>query len=120
MKSRKFLCRRELPGRRRAFHALPALNSGRVELPPDNRLVNELLGLERRTARGGKDSIDHAPGGHDDRANVCAGLVSTKAASSYDLELFINGSRADDKPKRTRSQRRPLKEALRQAGFPLN
>jgi hypothetical protein len=99
---------------------LPALNSGRVELPPDDRLVNQLLGLERRTARSGKDSIDHAPGGHDDRANVIAGLTSTKAASSYDLETFINGSRADDKPKRTHSQRRPLKEALRAAGIPLN
>ena len=99
---------------------LPALNSGRVELPPDDRLVNELLGLERRTARSGKDSIDHPPGGHDDRANVIAGIVSTKAASSYDLETFINGSRTDDKPKRNHSQRRPLIEALRQAGFPLN
>lgn len=56
---------------------LPALNSGRVELPPDDKLVNQLLGLERRTARGGKDSIDHPPGGHDDRANVVAGLVSS-------------------------------------------
>ncbi len=56
---------------------LPALNSGRVELPPDDKLVNQLLGLERRTARGGKDSVDHGPGGSDDRANVCAGLVST-------------------------------------------
>jgi hypothetical protein len=99
---------------------LPALNSGRVELPPDDRLVNQLIGLERRTARGGRDSIDHPPGSHDDRANVIAGLVSTKATSSYDLETFINGSRADDKPKRTRSQRRPLKEALRRAGIPLN
>ncbi|MFC1777028.1 hypothetical protein ACFL3I_06780 [Pseudomonadota bacterium] len=99
---------------------LPALNSGRVELPPDTRLVNELLGLERRTARSGKDSIDHPPGGHDDLANVIAGQVSTKAGSSYDLELFINGTRADDRPKRTHTGRRPLIEALRQAGIPLN
>jgi hypothetical protein len=100
---------------------LPALNSGLVELPPDDRLVNELLGLERRTARSGKDSIDHSPGGHDDRANVIAGIVSTKAASSYDLEKFINGSRAsDEKPKHTHTGRRPLKEALRAAGVPLN
>ena len=100
---------------------LPALNSGRVELPPDDRLVNQLIGLERRTARGGRDSIDHAPGGHDDRANVIAGLVSTKAASSYDLELFIYGCRAgDEKPQHTRPRRRTLIDALRQAGFPLN
>ena len=26
----------------------------------------QLCGLDRRTARGGRDSIDHAPGGHDD------------------------------------------------------
>ena len=98
---------------------LPALNSGRVELPPDDRLVNQLIGLERRTARGGRDSIDHAPGGHDDRANVIAGLVSTKARSTYDLELFINGRRAGD-AKPTHPQRRPGIEALRRAGIPLN
>jgi hypothetical protein len=33
-------------------------------------------GLERRTARGGRDSIDHAPGGHDDLANAVAGAVA--------------------------------------------
>lgn len=64
---------------------LPALNSGRVEIPPDDKLVNQIIGLERRTSRGGKDSIDHPPGSHDDRANVVAGLVSTasKRRSNY-------------------------------------
>ena len=100
---------------------LPALNSGRVELPPDDRLVNQLIGLERRTARGGRDSIDHAPGGHDDRSNVVAGLVSTKPASSYDLELLINGRRAnDEKPQHSRTRRRPMIDALRSAGIPLD
>jgi len=99
---------------------LPALNSGRVELPPDDRLVNQLIGLERRTARGGRDSIDHAPGGHDDRANVIAGVVSAKAASSYDLELFINGRRASDEKSPTFIRRRPVIEAFRQAGIPLD
>jgi hypothetical protein len=33
--------------------------------------------LERRTARGGRDSIDHPPGAHDDLANAVAGLCST-------------------------------------------
>ena len=32
--------------------------------------------LERRTSRGGRDSIDHAPGAHDDLANAAAGVVS--------------------------------------------
>ncbi len=55
---------------------LPALNSGRVELPPDPRLASQLIGLERRTSRAGKDSIDHPPGGSDDRSNATAGVVA--------------------------------------------
>jgi hypothetical protein len=55
---------------------LATLNSARAELPPDERMIVQFLGLERRTARGGRDSIDHAPGGHDDRANAAAGLVA--------------------------------------------
>ena len=45
---------------------LPLLNSGRIVLPKSDRLVNQICGLERRTARSGKDSIDHGPQGHDD------------------------------------------------------
>jgi hypothetical protein len=92
-----------------------------VEIPPDDRLVNQLIGLERRTARGGRDSIDHSPGSHDDRANVIAGLVSTKAASTYDIELFMNGHKSgDEKLKHNRSIRRPLIDAIRAAGIPLD
>ncbi len=54
---------------------LPVLNSGRAELLNLPRLASQLTGLERRTARGGRDSIDHAPGGHDDVANVVAGAL---------------------------------------------
>lgn len=54
---------------------VPALNSGRVSLLDDERAVAQLVGLERRTARGGRDSVDHAPGGHDDIANAIAGAV---------------------------------------------
>jgi hypothetical protein len=54
---------------------LPLINSQRASLLDDKRLVSQLIGLERRTSRGGKDSIDHAPGGHDDLANATAGAV---------------------------------------------
>lgn len=54
---------------------LPLLNSGKVELLDDRRLVNQLVSLERRTARGGKDSIDHAPASHDDLINSVAGAL---------------------------------------------
>jgi hypothetical protein len=55
---------------------LPALNSGQVRLPDNGRLVAQLVALERRTARSGKDSIDHPPNGSDDVANAVAGAVS--------------------------------------------
>ena len=49
---------------------LPIINSRKLDLLDDARLLTQMLGLERRTARGGRDSIDHAPGAHDDLANA--------------------------------------------------
>jgi hypothetical protein len=40
-----------------------------------DRLMAQLISLERRTSRGGKDSIDHPPGGHDYVANAVAGVL---------------------------------------------
>ncbi|NIM96665.1 MAG: hypothetical protein GTO24_00860 [candidate division Zixibacteria bacterium] len=59
---------------------LPLINSGEVELLDNQKLLNQLINLERRTARGGRDSIDHPPGGHDDLANAVAGcFVASRA-----------------------------------------
>lgn len=55
---------------------LPLLNSEQCELLDDQRLINQLQGLERRTSRGGRDSIDHAPGAHDDVVNAAAGALT--------------------------------------------
>ena len=55
---------------------LPLLNSGRIALLDHPRLLTQLATLERRASRGGRDSIDHGPGAHDDVANaVCGALV---------------------------------------------
>ena len=54
------------------LHLLPLMTTGRIELPPEPRLRVELLGFERRTSRGGRDSVDHRPGSHDDLANAVA------------------------------------------------
>jgi hypothetical protein len=54
---------------------LPALNGGRVRLLDSPRLVAQLVNLERRTARGGRDTIDHASGSHDDVANAACGAL---------------------------------------------
>jgi hypothetical protein len=63
---------------------LPLLNAHRIDLLDDKKALAQLCGLERRTSRAGKDSIDHAPNGHDDMANAVAGCASVlQAASSY-------------------------------------
>ena len=63
---------------------LPRLNSGQIVLPRHDRLVAQIVGLERRTGRSGKDSIDHPPNGHDDLANVVAGATAVAKRGSYD------------------------------------
>lgn len=68
---------------------LPLLNSAQVELLDNKRLRSQLMGLERRTSRGGRDSIDHAPMGHDDVANAAAGVIvelGTKLSSVNPLD----------------------------------
>ena len=73
---------------------LPLLNSRRVELLDNKALVTQLCGLERRTARGGRDSIDHAPNAHDDVANAVSGALvesgplGTKASTLVAAPLF--------------------------------
>jgi len=52
------------------------INGGRVALLDLPVLHAQLQGLERRVARGGKDSIDHGPGGRDDVANAAAGALT--------------------------------------------
>lgn len=64
---------------------LPLINSQRVELPDIRRLKDELAGLERRTSRTGKDSIDHAPGQHDDLINAAAGALVM--ANSFKVQM---------------------------------
>jgi hypothetical protein len=67
---------------------LPLLNSRRVDLLDNKRLFNQISGLERRTARGGRDSIDHAPGAHDDVGNSAAGALVRVAGEMDALEIW--------------------------------
>ena len=71
---------------------LAAINSARIELPPCDIVKRQLAGLERRTSRSGRDSIDHAPGGHDDRANAVAGLlVASKRQRPRSITKTVRG-----------------------------
>ena len=68
---------------------LPLLNSRRCQLLDNRRLTSQLHGLERRTARGGKDSIDHGPGAHDDVANACAGAIVLASAYVRPMNFHV-------------------------------
>jgi hypothetical protein len=70
---------------------LPLVNSRVCDLLESPRLLAQLTGLERRTARSGKDSIDHSPGAVDDLANACAGAI-----------VLASAVRGDGKEKRER------------------
>jgi hypothetical protein len=52
-------------------------------------LTNQLVGLERRTTRAGRDSIDHAPSGHDDLANAVAGTFDVIAGRAHVPRLIL-------------------------------
>ena len=80
--------------------ALSVLNSGRLELLDDDRLITQITRLERRTARGGRDSIDHGPSGHDDLANsalaLAAILGTRRVREPGDPLVYFGPSRRDD------------------------
>jgi hypothetical protein len=88
---------------------LPLLNSGRVELLDHPRLVAQLLGLERRTARGGKDSIDHGPGAHDDLCNsACGVLLPAAELAGSGPVIQVGGTRMVTEMPRLRREDMPL------------
>jgi hypothetical protein len=66
---------------------LPILNGRRVELLDHPKLVAQVCSLERRTARGGRDSIDSPPNAHEDIANVVAGVVTGLIVEQYIAEI---------------------------------
>jgi hypothetical protein len=87
---------------------LPLINSRRIELLDHPKLISQLCSLERCTARGGRDSIDHPPNAHDDLANVCAGLAASalNKYGGYDVTMnWVDGDNADD-PDGARAWRR--------------
>jgi len=76
---------------------LPRLNSRRASLLDSKRLIEQLVGLERRTSRAGKDSVDHAPGGRDDLANAVAGAIvyaTSTTKMTFTPPLICGGQRA--------------------------
>lgn len=55
---------------------LAHLNSRTIDLLDHPVLVDQMVSLERRVTRTGREQITHPPRGHDDVANAVAGLAS--------------------------------------------
>jgi hypothetical protein len=71
---------------------LPLLNSGHIVLPRHDRLIAQIVGLERRVSRAGRDIIGHGPAGHDDLANAVAGVAAiTSGGGTFDFEFWHDG-----------------------------
>ena len=88
---------------------MPLLNSGRVVLPRNDRLIRQLTSLERTTARGsGRDNIDHPRGQHDDVANAVAGAaVLAGTFGDYNLDLLRRATALDDEDPTQKPPARP-------------
>ena len=73
---------------------LPRLNAATVDLLDNERLVAQIVGLERRVARGGRESIGHEPNGHDDLSNAVAGVVNLAGRKRQSAEAVVGQYRA--------------------------
>jgi hypothetical protein len=78
---------------------VPFLNSQCIQLLDHTKLVGQLVSLERRVARGGRDSIDHPPGAHDDLANAVAGLCAMLRETGTYEDWSVAYGASDDDPK---------------------
>jgi hypothetical protein len=67
---------------------LALVNSDRIRIPRNRRLRMQLVSLERRTSRSGRDTVDHPPASHDDCANSVAGALCL-AVRPKPRELFL-------------------------------
>jgi hypothetical protein len=61
---------------------LPLLNSSRVRLLDNPRMVNQLVRLKRSPGGQGRDRIDHGLHEHDDLINVAAGVCQMPAQAA--------------------------------------
>ncbi|MCA6106108.1 terminase large subunit domain-containing protein [Bradyrhizobium cenepequi] len=80
--------------RKSAIYAefLPMLNSKRVQLLDNERMILQFTALERSTARGSsRETIDHPPRGghHDDLCNSAAGAIVHLSTKRYKYDASL-------------------------------
>ncbi|MDQ6774134.1 MAG: hypothetical protein M3024_14320 [Candidatus Dormibacteraeota bacterium] len=66
------------------------INTRACELPNDEPLTAELIGLEARESRAGSTWIGAASAGHDDRASVVAALADELLGSRLSTQGLVN------------------------------
>ena len=66
---------------------LPLLNDGRIMLPRNERLVAQIISLERKVSPIGKETISHPDRARDDLANAVAGAAFLARKGSYDSSM---------------------------------
>lgn len=69
------------------LESLPLFMTGCVELLDVKVLTSQLMQLERRTGRSGKDSVDSPPNSHEDYANSCCGALSLVTAHVSEVRM---------------------------------
>lgn len=74
--------------------SLSRFNSGQVQLPPDDVLINQFCNLERRAMRGGREQVDHPSGHHDDRANAAVLVMAEVSTRPPNLIFEVLESEA--------------------------
>jgi hypothetical protein len=72
------------------LESLPLFSQGAIDLLDIHALTVELMQLDRRTGRNGRDTVDHPPSGHDDLANSCCGAITLLAQSERRTGFMIN------------------------------
>ncbi len=96
---------------------LPLVNSRRIELLDHRKMIGQLCGLERYTARSGRDLIDHAPSGHDDLINAVAGAAACSGVhGAYDTSYRWLDDVPDDDAVAARLDR--ISRAINRPGWP--
>jgi len=101
---------------------LPILNSGRMTMMRDERLIYQLASLERTTAFGsGREKIDHPRDMNDDLANaVCGAAWLAGTWNGYDSSFrWINGGDEDAEERRNAEYRAQFLAHVRACGYPI-
>jgi hypothetical protein len=78
--------RSSLPKSQIYLEVVPLFTRGLVRMPDHARLLREFRLLELHRHRGGRESVDHPRGGHDDHANaVCGCLREMSNSLGFDV-----------------------------------